>query len=102
MQKDTEQLVSEAIDGSKQALEQVIGRIQDMIYNLSLKMLLFPEDARDATQEILIKVITRLSTFRGDSKFTSWVYKIAVNHLIKASRGGNRGSLPCLLMNMPP
>ncbi len=82
MQKDTEQLVSEAIDGSKQALEQVIGRIQDMIYNLSLKMLLFPEDARDATQEILIKVITRLSTFRGNSKFTTWVYKIAVNHLI--------------------
>ncbi len=75
-------MVGEAIEGNKRALELVVGHIQDMVYNLSLKMLLFPEDAKDATQEILIKVITRLSTFRGESRFTTWVYKIATNHLI--------------------
>ncbi len=75
-------LVTEANAGNKQALETLIREIQDFIYNLSLKMLLFPEDAEDATQEILIKVITHLSTFRFESKFTTWVYKIAVNYLI--------------------
>ena len=45
-------------------------------------MLLFPEDAEDATQEILVKVVTHLSTFRGESRFTTWVYRIATNYLI--------------------
>ena len=45
-----------------------------------------PADAEDATQEILIKVLTRLSTFRGDAAFTTWVHRIAVNHLLDRKR----------------
>ncbi len=41
-----------------------------------------PSDAEDATQEILIKVMTRLSTFKGDAGFTTWVHRIGVNHLL--------------------
>ena len=40
------------------------------------------EDAEDAKQDILIKVITSLSSYKGKSLFSTWVYKIAVNHLI--------------------
>ena len=49
-------------------------------------MLWHPQDAEDATQEILVKVATRLSTFRGDARVTTWVYRIAVNHLLSTRR----------------
>jgi len=75
-------LVKKANSGDRKALEAVLLEIQDLVYNLSLKMLLFPEDAKDATQEILIKVITHLSTFHFKSQFNTWVYRIATNYLI--------------------
>jgi len=75
-------LIEKANSGDRKALEMVLLEIQDLVYNLSLKMLLFPEDAKDATQEILIKVITHLSTFNFKSQFSTWVYRIATNYLI--------------------
>ena len=77
----TEDLVRAAAAGSRSALEEIVGRIQGRIYGLALRMLYHPADAEDATQEILIKVITRLDGFRGDGPFPAWVYRIAVNHL---------------------
>ena len=55
--------------GNKVALENVIEQIQGRIYGLALRMLWHPEDARDATQEILIRVITHLGGFRRESAF---------------------------------
>jgi DNA-directed RNA polymerase specialized sigma24 family protein len=49
-------------------------------------MLLHLEDARDATQDILILVVTKLSTFRRDASFRTWVYRIAVNYLLDEKR----------------
>ena len=77
----TEQWVTEAIKGSRQALEEVVRRIQDSVYALSLRMLFYPVDAEDATQEILIKVITNLNGFRFEGSFQAWVMRIAANHL---------------------
>lgn len=85
-----ESVVSKATLGDKAALEEVILSVKDMIYNLSLRMLLYPEDAKDATQEILIKIVTSLSTFRGDSTFKTWVYRISSNYLLTAV--GKKGS----------
>ena len=82
MNKNIDIWVREAIAGDKRSLEFVVDEITDLIYNLSLKMLLFPQDAKDATQEILIRVITRLETFNGQSQFKTWVYRIATNHLL--------------------
>jgi RNA polymerase sigma factor (sigma-70 family) len=50
-------------------------------------MLYHPEDAEDATQEILVKLITKLSTFEGRSRFRTWLYRIATNHLLNMKRG---------------
>jgi len=90
--KDTlENLVEKANLGDRSSLESVILRVKDYVYNLSLKMLLYSEDAEDATQEILIKIITHLSTFNHKSKFTTWVYRVATNYLLRAfsfRRGG--------------
>src|SRR6266852_1838616 len=76
-----DQLVELARDGNEEALVAVVRAIQDRIYNLALRMLWHPSDAEDATQEILLKVITRLRQFRRESTFMTWVYQIATNHL---------------------
>ena len=70
-----------ATAGDKKALETLIGSVQDMVFNLSLRMLGTFSDAEDATQDILLKMITHLSSFRGESAFTTWVFRIAANHL---------------------
>ena len=82
MEDTIEILVRKANSGDKKSLEKVVLNIKDYVYNLSLKMLLYPEDAEDATQEILVKVITHLSTFNHKSKFTTWVYRVATNYLL--------------------
>jgi RNA polymerase sigma factor (sigma-70 family) len=77
-----EELVAQAKEGDKNALEIIISRIQNQIYHLAVQMLWHPADAEDACQEILIKVITHLGQFRQESSFTTWVYRIASNHLL--------------------
>ena len=79
-------LVRQAVAGDRQALEEVVVAIQGQVYNLALRMLRLPQDAEDATQEILVKVVTHLSEFRGDSAFTTWVYRVASNHLLNSRR----------------
>ncbi|MBV7328483.1 RNA polymerase sigma factor [Chloroflexi bacterium TSY] len=75
-------LVEQAKKGSQQALEEIVRQIQDDIYRLALKMLSHPEDAQDATQEILIRIITHLGSFRGDSTLKTWTYRVAANYLL--------------------
>jgi RNA polymerase sigma factor (sigma-70 family) len=82
MGSDLELLVNAAKEGDKRALEDLILKIQDKIYGLALRMLYNPSDAEDGSQEILLKIITHLSTFRGESSFTTWMYRVAVNHLL--------------------
>lgn len=74
-------LIDKAMAGDKKALETLAADVQDMVFNLSLRMLGTFADAEDATQDILLKMITHLSSFRGDSLFTTWVFSIAANHL---------------------
>lgn len=88
MINSSNEIVEKAMNGDKQALEEVIVSIKDKVYNLSLRMLWNPADAEDVTQEILIKVITNLSKFRSESKFSTWVYRIASNHLINTNKRG--------------
>jgi len=80
------ELVRNAQAGSRAALEQLIRHHQPWIYNIVLRMLYWPHDAEDATQEILIKVTTKLSTFEARSSFRTWVYRIAVNHILNLKR----------------
>lgn len=77
-----EDLVERAKMGNKDVLEEIVRRIQDNVYGLAIRMLFIPADAEDATQEILVKVITHLGTFKGESRFETWVYSIASNHLL--------------------
>lgn len=81
MNEELQNLVDKATAGDKKALETLIAGVQDIVFNLSLRMLGTFADAEDATQDILLKMITHLSSFRRESSFTTWVFSIAVNHL---------------------
>lgn len=74
-----------ATQGDLAALDAVIVAIQGGVYNLAVRMLGQRDDAADATQEILLKVVTHLATFRGDAAFTTWVFQVAKHHLLTAS-----------------
>lgn len=82
-----QELVRLTRSGSREALEALVARHQPWIYNLGLRMLYHPQDAEDATQEVLIKLLTRLSTFDGRSSLRTWLYRIALNHLLNMKRG---------------
>lgn len=79
--EELQALVDKATSGDRNALEALVACAQDIVFNLSLRMLGTFADAEDATQDILLKMITHLSSFRGDSSFTTWVFRIASNHL---------------------
>lgn len=79
--EELQKLLDKAVAGDRDSLETLILSVQDLVFNLSLRMLGTFPDAEDATQDILLKIITHLSSFRGDSAFSTWVFRIAVNHL---------------------
>lgn len=83
---DYDQLVAGALAGNLRALEELLRAIQDGVFNLALKFLWQPEDAADATQEILLRITTHLKTFRGESAFPTWAYRVAVNYLLNAKK----------------
>lgn len=84
--QDDRELVAATLSGDRTALEQLIRRHQAWIYNIAIRMVMQPEDAEDVTQEILIKLITRLSSFQGKSSFRTWLYRLVANHVIDMSR----------------
>ena len=83
-------LVARVRAGSRQALETLLERHQPWVYNILVRMLYYPEEAEDATQEVLIKVLTKFSTFEGRSSFRTWLYRIVVNHALNIKRRGDQ------------
>src|SRR5688572_16907922 len=82
------ELVEQARNGDRAALEQLVLRHQAWIYNIAVRMVFHPQDAEEVTQEVLIKAITRLSTFRSESRFRTWLYRITANHVLNMRRRG--------------
>jgi RNA polymerase sigma factor (sigma-70 family) len=76
-------LAERAKAGDRSALEQLVRGLQDRLYRLSLRFLGNPAHAHDATQEILILVMTQLGAFRGESTVATWAYRIATRHLLR-------------------
>ena len=81
-----QELIERARGGDKKALTELIALTKDLVFNLAVRMLGNPADAEDASQEILIRVVTGLATFRGESAFRTWVYRVASNHLLTARK----------------
>jgi len=78
-----EDLADRAIAGDAASLRALCERIQGPVYRLARRTLGNGADAEDATQEIVIKAITHLATFERRSKLLTWIYTIAVRHLLR-------------------
>lgn len=89
-------LARRAKAGDRAALEQLVRELQGPVYNLALRMLGDREHARDATQEILVLVITQLSAFRGESAITTWTYRVATRHLLRQRRRARKWTFEAL------
>jgi RNA polymerase sigma factor (sigma-70 family) len=75
-------LARAAGDGDSAALEEIIAAVRDDVYRLALRMLWYPDDAEDATQEALIRILTRIGSYRGEAAFRTWAYRVAANHIL--------------------
>lgn len=84
------QIIVEAQKGNSKALETLVRHIQDRVHHLAIRMLVDPEQAMDAAQEILIRVVTKLSTFKFQSTFETWVYSVATNYLLTARKAASK------------
>ncbi len=81
-----QELIDRAKAGDKAALVELVSLAKNLVFNLAMRMLGNAADAEDASQEIMIRVITGLGTFRGESAFKTWVYRVASNHLLTAKK----------------
>jgi RNA polymerase sigma factor (sigma-70 family) len=81
-----DELARRAADGDREALSALVREIQQPMYRFALRFLGDPDDAQDACQEILIRIVTRLGTFEGRSKFTTWAYTVAVRSLLRTRK----------------
>jgi RNA polymerase sigma factor (sigma-70 family) len=79
-------LARRAAEGDRDALTELVREIQHPMYRLALRFLGNPDDAQDACQEVLIRIVTRLGTFEGRSKFSTWAYTVAVRSLLRTGK----------------
>lgn len=80
------ELARRAVAGDRDAVAAVVRQLERPVHALALRMLWRPEDAEDATQEILIRVVTRLSQFDFQSRLTTWAYRVAANYLLDVKK----------------
>lgn len=80
------ELIDQAMQGSRDSLEKLVLRHQAWIYNIALRMVFHSHIAEEVTQEVLIKMITRLGTFQKESQFRTWLYRITANHVLNMKR----------------
>lgn len=74
--------VQRAVAGDREAINALVKSLQGDVYGLSLRMLANREEAEDAAQEILVRIVTRLSRFDGRSSVRTWAYRVAVNYIL--------------------
>lgn len=82
-------LIARTLAGETEAFSILVRRWERPIYSLTLRMLGRDEDARDASQEAFLAAFRNLSKFRGYAKFSSWIYRIALNACHTRLRNGN-------------
>ena len=70
------------LNGDTNAFKVLVDRYKDLVFTLSLKMLHSREEAEESAQDTFIKVYKSLSRFKGESKFSTWIYKVAYNNCL--------------------
>lgn len=86
-------LIEKAKKGDKAAFEELVRLHERNVYNLTLKLLKNREDALDAAQEVFLKVWINIENFRGDSKFSVWIYRLTYNTCLDVLRKMKKGEI---------
>ena len=89
---DERLLVKKAQKGDHKAFEQLMEEHFKKIYNLAYRMTGNPDDASDMTQEVMLKLFRNIGSFKGDSKFSTWVYRVATNTCLDELKKSRRHS----------
>jgi RNA polymerase sigma-70 factor (ECF subfamily) len=91
-QDSLDALAAQAAAGDEQALHHLLAEIQPRVRRICGRMLLYPEDAEEAAQDALLLVSTRIHTFAGRSRFTTWLHAVAANSARSTYRSLKRRS----------
>jgi len=89
---DDDVLVQQCRHGDSAAMERLIYKYQNRIYNTILKICANPDDAAELTQDTFVKIIENIGNFRGQSSFYTWAFRIAVNLTLNYRSRAARGS----------
>lgn len=96
-QSEDQHYIDASINGDTRAFAALVDRYKHMVFTLAMKMLKNNEEAEEIAQDVFIKVYNALETFKGDSKFSTWLYKItyyqSLDYLKKQKRNMNTSSL---------
>ncbi len=90
--EEEDELISQVRDGDHTAFEKLVLENQKKVYNLALRMVGNEEDAFDMSQEAFIKAYNSIVFFRGDSKFSVWLYRLTTNVCLDFLRSEGRKS----------
>lgn len=83
------ELAAAAVGGDRGALETLVERHQPWIYNLAFRMVLVPDEASDVTQDVLVKILTKLASYDPEKgAFRTWLYRIVTNHVLNMKTRG--------------
>lgn len=88
--EEESRIVQKVLKGDVNAFETLVLAYEKSVYNIALRMTGNSEDASDMTQEAFIKAYNSLQSFRGDSKFSVWIYRIATNVCLDFLRSRSR------------
>lgn len=96
-QNQDQYYIDKVINDDTQAFSVLVDRYKHMVFTLAMKILKNREEAEEVSQDVFIKVYQALHTFKGDSKFSTWLYKIAyyrsLDYLKKQGRSVNANSV---------
>lgn len=84
------QIINKIIGGDTQAFAVLVDRYKDLVFTLAIRMLKNREEAEEVSQDTFIKVYKSLSNFKGESKLSTWVYKVAYNACLDSIKKNNR------------
>ncbi|MEM1109043.1 MAG: sigma-70 family RNA polymerase sigma factor [Planctomycetota bacterium] len=93
-------LIERAQSGDRAALGDLLRGHQQRLYNVCYRMVSHPDDAAELTQDVLLKVVEKISEFRGDAKLTTWMTRVAMNASISHLR--KRKLRQTVSINQPP
>ena len=79
-------LIEKLKQGDETAFKEIVDTWQDMVYNTALGIVQNAEDAEDIAQEVFVQVYQSVSSFKGDSKFSTWLYRITITKSLDHQR----------------